>query len=70
MAKGLPTINLHLAKAQGCCTTIRALLRENMHEDDRKQYDDLLVDAENSMDRASALLSELRSRLDGVSDQL
>lgn len=70
MAKGLPSINLHLAAAQSCFTVVRTLLKEKLHEDDRKKEDELLLRAEDALDKASALLGNLRSRLDDIGDQL
>ena len=70
MAKGLPTINLHLASAQAALAIVRTLLTEKMHEDDSKQMREILVRAEDAMDAASNLLGDLRSQLNRVRDQL
>jgi hypothetical protein len=70
MANGLPTVNLHLAEAQSCITVARALLAEKLHKDDRKQIEELLAHAESKMDTASAVLGNLRARLDDVRNQL
>ena len=70
MAKGLPTVNLRLASAQSCLTVVRTLLADALHEDDRKKMDELLIRAENDMDAASALLGDLRGRLDTIGNQL
>lgn len=70
MAKGLPTVNLHLAKAQSCMTVARTLLAEKLHEDDRKKIEELLAEAEDKMDAANLLLGDLRSRLDAIGDQI
>lgn len=70
MAKGLPKINLHLAEAQSCITVARTLLADLLHEDDRKKIEELMSRAEDKIDAASAVLGNLRSRLDDISDQL
>jgi hypothetical protein len=70
MAKGLPTVNLHLAEAQSCMTVARTLLAEKLHEDDRKKIEELIARAEDAMDKANLLLGDLRSRIDAVSDQI
>lgn len=70
MAKGLPSVNLHLAKAQSCVTVARTLLAELLHAGDRKKIEELLADAESAMDSASSVCGNLRERLDAVSDQL
>lgn len=70
MAKGLPSVNLHLAKTQSCLTVARTLLAEKLHETDRKQIEDLLAEAESSMDSASAVLLNIRQGLDDAVSQL
>lgn len=70
MATGLPKVNLHLGEAQSAVTVARTLLKEKMHEDDRKQIEELLVRAEDRIDSASAVLNNIRSRLDDIGDQL
>jgi hypothetical protein len=66
----LPSVNLHLAEAQSCITVARTLLVDQMREDVRKQIEELLVRAESKIDAASAVLNNLRSRLDDVGKQL
>jgi len=65
-----PSVNLHLAEAQSCITVARTLLVDQTREDVRKQIEELLVRAENKIDAASAVLNNLRSRLDDVGKQL
>lgn len=70
MAKGLPTINLHLASAQSCMAVVRQLISEKIHDDDSAQMRELLERGEAALDAASSLLGNLRSRLDTIGDQL
>ncbi len=70
MAKGLPTVNLDIERAHSALTVLRTLLAEQIHDDDRKQIDELIDKATSALDKASAVLSNLRSRLNDVADQL
>lgn len=70
MAKGLPSINLHLASAQSSLAIVRQLLAEKMHDDDSAQIRELLERGETALDFAGSLLGDLRSRLDTIGDQL
>lgn len=70
MASGLPKVKFHLADAQSAITAARTLLKEQLHEDDRKPIEELLTRAEDKLDSADAVLGNIRARLDGISDQL
>lgn len=69
MGKGLPKVNLHLAEAQSAITVARTLLAEQLHADDRKKIEELMLRAEDKIDDASSLLGDLRARLDVIGDQ-
>jgi hypothetical protein len=70
MAKGLPSINLKLSKAQSCLAILRTLVAEALHENDRKQIEEMIRQADDALDGAGAIAANLRSRIDDVADQL
>ena len=69
MAKGTPTINLELERAQSALTVLKTLLADKLHEDDRKDLDSMIDKATSALDKASNILSDLRCRINDAVDQ-
>ena len=70
MSKGMPTINLEIEMASSALSVLRELLAEQIHDDDRKQIDELIEKAGSALEKASCVLSALRRQLEDVADQL